>query len=67
MEKNKDNLTSLTIHKMRVSKPVKQTFEKWRDQVQRPTAVIFEDLMRHAMATGYEPSERDVRKDPITN
>jgi len=65
MENTEDKLETMSIHRMKVSFPVMQAFSEWREKVRRPTAVIFEQLMRHAMKTGFKPSERDTRNDPI--
>lgn len=55
----------LTLNKMIVSEPAKTAFTGWRDTAQRPGSVIFEDLVNHAMATGFNPGERDNRQEPI--
>ena len=61
MKNNIKTLERIRIHEMRISEPVKKIFEQWRAEVQRPTAAIFEDLVRFAIENGFKPSTVDRR------
>jgi len=64
MKTNTENLTSLNLYTMKVSKPVKQIFEAWGSAVERPTAAIFDQAIRFCIENGFEPSGQETRNDP---
>jgi len=59
-----NTLSKLTMHEIQISANAKSVFESWRDKAQRPTAVIFEDLVRFAIDHGFKPSGKDRRLEP---
>ena len=62
--KKLDHLISISLNQLNLTKDCYKLLKHWVRSTGRPYAAIIEQLIRHAIETGFEPSTKDLRLDP---